>query len=145
VEVEALFEGSTPLAQKLAAGGPYASAARLLTRAHKLLYELTEEEKIATLNAHPRIGEDPARLSVHSLAEQGEEPVPELEWLNATYEEKFGFRFVVFVNGRLKGDIVKVMKERLNRDRNQELETGLKAVVDIAGSRLKNEKRRSRD
>jgi 2-oxo-4-hydroxy-4-carboxy--5-ureidoimidazoline (OHCU) decarboxylase len=29
-----------------------------------------------------------------------------------------------------------VLKERLKNDRNQELETGLRAVVDIAASRI---------
>jgi len=142
VEVDLLFEGSTPLAQKLAAEGRYRSGARLVARASKLLEQLSEAEKIATLNAHPRIGEHPARMSAHSRAEQGDEPVPELEWLNATYEEKFGFRFVVFVNGRPKREIVKVLKQRLNNPRDQELVTGLKAVVDIARSRLEKESSR---
>ena len=67
---------------------------------------------------------------------------PQMEWLNATYEEKFGFRFVVFVNGRPKREIVKVLKQRLNNPRDQELVTGLKAVVDIARSRLEKESSR---
>jgi 2-oxo-4-hydroxy-4-carboxy--5-ureidoimidazoline (OHCU) decarboxylase len=142
VEVDALFEGTTPLAQKLAAAGRYRSGARLVARASELLEHLSEAEKIATLNAHPRIGEHPARMSAHSRAEQDDEPVPELEWLNATYEEKFGFRFVVFVNGRPKREIVKVLKERLSNPRDQELATGLKAVVEIARSRLEKESSR---
>ena len=81
-------------------------------------------------------------MSASSRAKQGDEPVPELEWLNATCEAKFGFRFVVFVDGRSKREIVKVLKERLNNDRDQELATGLRAVVDIARSRLEKEKAR---
>ena len=108
----------------------------MIARAYELLGELTEEEKIATVNAHPRIGEDPARLSRLSLAEQGADRLPELEQLNADYETRFGFRFVVFVNGRPKRAIVEVLRQRLGNDRNPELETGLRAVVDIAASRL---------
>jgi len=108
----------------------------MIERAYELLGDLSEEEKIATVNAHPRIGEDPARLSRLSLAEQGADQVPELERLNADYESRFGFRFVVFVNGRPKSEILKVLRQRLGNDRNQELETGLRAVVDIAASRL---------
>jgi len=136
VAVEALFEGSTPLARKLAGGAPYESAAAMIARAYQLLPRLTEEEKIATVNAHPRIGEDPARLSRLSLAEQGADRLPELERLNAEYESRFGFRFVVFVDGRPKAEIVEVLKQRMHNDRNQELETGLRAVVDIARSRI---------
>jgi len=136
VEVDALFEAASPLAQRLAAEAPFKTGTQLVNRAYKLLDALSEPEKIATLNAHPRIGEDPLRLSTASRSEQGDEPVPELEWLNATYEEKFGFRFVVFVNGRPKRDLVKILKQRLNNGREQELATGLKAVVDIARARL---------
>jgi 2-oxo-4-hydroxy-4-carboxy--5-ureidoimidazoline (OHCU) decarboxylase len=136
VAVEALFEGSTPLARRLLAEGPHASDAAMIARAYLLLADLTEEEKIATVNAHPRIGEDPARLSRPSLAEQGADRLPELDRLNAQYEARFGFRFVVFVNGRPKSEIAEILKQRLGNNRNQELETGLRAVVDIAAARL---------
>ncbi len=108
----------------------------MIARAYALLDDLTEEEKIATVNAHPRIGDDPARLSRLSLAEQGSDRLPELERLNAEYESRFGFRFVVFVDGRPKSEIVKMLRQRLSNDRHQELETGVRAVVDIAASRL---------
>jgi 2-oxo-4-hydroxy-4-carboxy--5-ureidoimidazoline (OHCU) decarboxylase len=136
VAVETLFEGSTPLARRLLAEAPHGSEAAMIARAYQLLPDLTEEEKIATVNVHPRIGEDPARLSRLSLAEQGADRLPELDRLNAEYESRFGFRFVVFVNGRPKSEIVEVLKRRMSNDRNQELETGLRAVVDIAASRL---------
>jgi len=108
----------------------------MIDRAYRLLPELEEEEKIATLNAHPRIGEDPARLSRLSLAEQGSDSMPELDRLNAEYESRFGFRFVVFVDGRSKSEVVEVLKVRMERARDQELDEGLRAVVDIAASRV---------
>jgi 2-oxo-4-hydroxy-4-carboxy--5-ureidoimidazoline (OHCU) decarboxylase len=136
VAVEALFEGSTPLARRLAADGPYDSEEAMIAHAHDLLAELSEEEKVETLNAHPRIGEDPDRLSRLSLAEQGADHVPELDRLNDEYEDRFGFRFVVFVNGRHKSEVMEILRQRMSGDRNEELETGLRAVVDIAGSRI---------
>jgi len=136
VAVETLFEGATPLARRLLAEAPHRSDAAMIARAYQVLADLTEEEKVATVNAHPRIGDDPARLSRLSLAEQGADPRPELERLNAEYESRFGFRFVVFVNGRPKSEIAEVLRRRMENDRNQELETGLRAVVDIARARL---------
>ena len=72
-------------------------------------------------------------------AEQGVggDPVTltELAYLNQVYEEKFGFRFVVFVAGRPKAEILEVLRERLERDREQELETGLEELVAIARDR----------
>ena len=135
--IEEALEGSTPLAVKLAARGPYRSPAELIERMQAVIPMLTEQEKIATLNAHPRIGEDPRRLSARSRKEQGSEVLPELERLNAEYERRFGFRFVVFVAGRPKSEIVKVLKRRLGLSRDEEMAEGLKAIVAIAQDRLR--------
>jgi 2-oxo-4-hydroxy-4-carboxy--5-ureidoimidazoline (OHCU) decarboxylase len=135
--IEEALEGSTPLAEKVRAAGPYRSTAELIARMRATLPTLTEAEKVATLNAHPRIGEDPRHLSERSLREQGAKAVPELDRLNAEYERRFGFRFVVFVNRRPKAQIVDVLQERLHRSREEEMEEGLRAIVAIAEDRLR--------
>lgn len=136
--VEEALEGSTPLAEKVRAGGPYHSTAEVVARMRAVLPTLTEAERVATLNAHPRIGEDPRHLSQRSLQEQGANAVPELDRLNAEYERRFGFRFVVFVNRRPKAQIVEVLQERLHRSREEEMEEGLRAIVAIAEDRLRS-------
>jgi 2-oxo-4-hydroxy-4-carboxy--5-ureidoimidazoline (OHCU) decarboxylase len=135
--IEEALEGSTPLAERVRAGGPYLTTADLVAQMRAVLPTLTEAEKVATLNAHPRIGEDPRHLSERSLREQGANVVPELERLNAEYERRFGFRFVVFVNRRPKAQIVEVLQERLHRSREEEMEEGLRAIVAIAADRLR--------
>ena len=134
--IEEALEGSSPLAQKIRSGGPYVSAGQLIAQMRAVLPALTEEEKVATLNAHPRIGDDPGRLSSRSLQEQGADALPELARLNTEYERRFGFRFVVYVNRRPKSEIVEVLRRRLRRSRAEELEEGLRAIVDIAEDRL---------
>jgi 2-oxo-4-hydroxy-4-carboxy--5-ureidoimidazoline (OHCU) decarboxylase len=138
ITIEEALEGSSPLAQKVKAGGPYRSADQLIAQMRAVLPTLTEEEKVATLNVHPRIGEDPRRLSARSLEEQGGDQLPELSRLNAEYERRFGFRFVVFVNRRPKAEIARVLEERLRRSREEEMEEGLHAMVDIAADRLRS-------
>ena len=59
----------------------------------------------------------------------------ELSYLNQVYEEKFGFRFVVFVAGRTRAEILPVLQERLARTREEELATGLSELVAIARDR----------
>jgi 2-oxo-4-hydroxy-4-carboxy--5-ureidoimidazoline (OHCU) decarboxylase len=135
--LEELFEASSPLARKLAAHGPYSSSQEIIARARELLPTLSPEEKIATLNTHPRIGEDPKRMSARSRNEQGSDVIPELAQLNAEYEQRFGFRFVVFVNRRSKREIAQDMRQRLQRSPEHEMETGLEAIVDIAEDRLR--------
>ena len=136
--IEEALEGSTPLAEKVRAGGPYHSTAEVIAGMRATVPTLTEAEKVATLNAHPRIGADPRHLSRRSLQEQGANSVPELDRLNAEYERRFGFRFVVFVNRRPKGQIVDVLQERLHRSREEEMEEGLRAIVAIAEDRLRS-------
>jgi 2-oxo-4-hydroxy-4-carboxy--5-ureidoimidazoline (OHCU) decarboxylase len=130
-ELADLFEGRTRLVELLAErDDPLGSAGDAIA-------ELTDQEKREALNAHPAIG---ARtLSERSAAEQGAGGHPavltELACLNQVYEEKFGFRFVVFVNGRPKSEILKVLQERLERSPDEELETGLRELVAIARDR----------
>jgi 2-oxo-4-hydroxy-4-carboxy--5-ureidoimidazoline (OHCU) decarboxylase len=115
--IDEALEGSTPLAEKARAAGPYGSSAELVARMRAILPQLSESEKVATLNAHPRIGERAERLSVRSLQEQGQDVVPELDRLNAEYERRFGFRFVVFVNRRSNAAVLDVLRGRMQRSR----------------------------
>jgi 2-oxo-4-hydroxy-4-carboxy--5-ureidoimidazoline (OHCU) decarboxylase len=61
----------------------------------------------------------------------------ELEELNRVYEDRFGFRFVVFVNRRPRREIVPILRERLERSRDEELVTGVDEIVQIAIDRWK--------
>ena len=130
-ELAELFEGDTPLVQRLA------ELDDPLEHADDALATLSEEEKVEALNAHPAIGA--RNLSERSASEQGKGGHPavltELAYLNQVYEEKFGFRFVVFVNGRPKSEILEVLQQRLERTRQEELQTGLRELVAIARDR----------
>ena len=59
----------------------------------------------------------------------------DLATLNVAYERKFGFRFVVFVNRRPKSEILEVLRERIGRPREEELDTGCRELVAIAKDR----------
>jgi 2-oxo-4-hydroxy-4-carboxy--5-ureidoimidazoline (OHCU) decarboxylase len=130
-ELEDLFEGRTALVEKLA------EVEDPLTRADEVLASLSEEEKIEALAAHPAIGA--RRLSPRSFAEQGASADPavlsELAYMNQVYEEKFGFRFVVFVAGRPKREILEVLHGRIGNTREEELETACRELVAIARDR----------
>ena len=113
-----------------------------LGRAREVLAGLPEEQRVEALAHHPRIGE--RKLAGRSATEQGEpaqedpEVMAELAGLNAAYEERFGFRFVVFVNRRPRAEIVPVLRERLERTRAEELESGCDELVAIAVARWRS-------
>ena len=131
-ELSELFEGRTRLVERLA------EIEDPLGRANEVVALLTEEEKVEALAAHPAIGQKDG-LSARSAAEQGPEDDPcvlvYLATLNSAYERKFGFRFVVFVNRRPKSEILAVLRTRLGRSREEELDTGCRELVAIAKDR----------
>jgi 2-oxo-4-hydroxy-4-carboxy--5-ureidoimidazoline (OHCU) decarboxylase len=109
-----------------------------LTRARTLVHELPDDEKREILDAHPAIGQRTG-LSARSAAEQGSDDDPavldELARLNAAYEERHGFRFVVFVNRRPRAEILEVLRERIDNPTGEERETALDELVAIAEDR----------
>jgi OHCU decarboxylase len=135
-----LFETAPPLADALYAKRPYASYEELIGTAEALVSEMPFADQVAVLSAHPRIGANPATLSALSAREQGTSDPPtvlqELARLNQEYEDRFGFRFVVFVNRRPKSEILEVLKRRLDNTREAELATGLHDMFLIARDRF---------
>jgi 2-oxo-4-hydroxy-4-carboxy--5-ureidoimidazoline (OHCU) decarboxylase len=133
-QLEELFEGRTRLVEKLA------EQEDPLGSANEVIAQLSEREKLEALNAHPAIGA--GNLSARSAAEQGSGGDPavltELAYQNQVYEEKFGFRFVVFVNRRPKAEILDVLRRRLENTREEELDTALGELVAIAEDRWRH-------
>jgi 2-oxo-4-hydroxy-4-carboxy--5-ureidoimidazoline (OHCU) decarboxylase len=120
-ELAELFSGRTRLVQRLAAHEDPLGVAR------EVIAGASEDEQAEALAAHPRIGE-------RSPEQHGDDPcvLVELLALNRAYEEKFGFRFVVFVNGRSRAELLPVLRKRLQRTRPEELATGCDDLVSIA-------------
>lgn len=141
-----LFESAPRFLARLVAERPFHDDAGLIDRATEVARMMPDEEQIALLDAHPRIGADPASVSPMSHAEQGygapTAPDPaawigeELATLNEAYERAFGFRFVIFVAGRPRAEIVPLLERALRNDRTAELRRGLDDVVHIAADRL---------
>ena len=131
-ELAGLFEGRTRFVELLAAhDNPLGSAVAVID-------ELSDAEKREVLDAHPAIGQK-SGLSARSASEQGTDDDPdvlaELARLNAEYEARHGFRFVVFVNGRPKAEILVVLRDRIDNPTDEELETALHELVAIATDR----------
>ena len=128
-ELAELFEGHTRLVAQLA---PLEDP---LGQARKVLADAPEDEQIEALGTHPRIGQR-VNISEQAALEQGsdEDPVllAALVKLNKSYEQKYGFRFVVFVDGRPRAEILSVLRQRLQHSRDEELAAGLDDLVAIA-------------
>ena len=141
-----LFEGAPRFLARLAKARPYDGMRSLFRAGRRIALEMSDPEQVELLNAHPRIGADPTAVSELSYREQGYDRAPNqadaaiarrLHELNDAYEERFGFRFVVFVAGRRRGEIVSVIEDALAADPDQERRRGLGDVVSIAEDRLR--------
>ena len=123
-ELEELFGGPSELVDVLA------ETEDPLERAEEIALSLDDRDKAAALAQHPRIGEP-------SPEQSGGDPaiITELSYLNQVYEEKFGFRFVVFVAGRSREELLPLLRDRLERTPEEELETGMRELVAIAKAR----------
>ena len=140
----ALFEHAPRFVERVS-GQTAGSLEELLDRAERIAGELPEYEQIELIDGHPRIGADPATVSATSFREQGYDRAPpgaqpelgeRLARLNDAYEDRFGFRFVVFVAGRTRSEIAEFLESRLDADRGEELERALRDVFAIARDRL---------
>jgi 2-oxo-4-hydroxy-4-carboxy--5-ureidoimidazoline (OHCU) decarboxylase len=134
-ELAALFEGRTRFVERLA------TEPDPLVPARTLVHELPADEQREVLDAHPAIGQR-AGLSARAAAEQGADAEPavldELARLNAAYEARHGFRFVVFVNGRPKAAILDVLRARIGNPTPRELATAVDELVSIAEARWRS-------
>jgi 2-oxo-4-hydroxy-4-carboxy--5-ureidoimidazoline (OHCU) decarboxylase len=144
-EVAPLFEGAAAFLSRLAAARPFDSDHDLMTKAREVARTMPEPDQIELLNAHPPLGADPESVSAASFEEQGFGPdddgqgqvvLDELAMLNEVYEQRFGFRFVVFVASRPLSSITPLIEAAMRNDRPAELARGLDEVIDIAADRL---------
>lgn len=124
---------------------PHNEPVHIVNKARVVLENWDESDRIALLNSHPRIGAAPETLSGASRLEQSGHDDPDtladLGRLNDDYERRFGFRFVVFVNGRLNSTIIPVLRRRLEHSRDEELAVGIEEYLAIARVRLEQQRR----
>jgi 2-oxo-4-hydroxy-4-carboxy-5-ureidoimidazoline decarboxylase len=124
------FCASRRWATELISNYRYSGEEALLREAESIWFSLPDSDWLEAFAAHPRIGEKKASTTAYlasseteqSAAQQTLEPVAEaLLKGNSAYEEKFGFRYIVFASGRTAPELLAVLEERLTHTREEEL------------------------
>ena len=112
---------------------PFASKEILLDMACLSWLGLSEQDYLQAFDGHPRIGDiqslkekykhtqDMASKEQAGVKGADEHIIIELAKLNKSYENKFGFIFIVCASGKSAGQMLTLLKGRLNNDRNDEL------------------------
>ncbi len=147
-----LFEGAPRFLGRLAVARPFGTLDALFEHARRIAHAMPAAEQLELIDAHPRLGAPPASVSALSFVEQGYDQesadraahdaeqerarvAAELDRLNTAYEERFGFRYCVFVAGRPRAELLAGLREALEADRRDEISRAIDAVVDIAADR----------
>ena len=121
--VSTLFEHSPVLDQHLIphlAVSTFTSYTELIDLSFGIIKSWPPTLRSSFISGHPRIGEqNPAQLSALSAAEQTRYHTPRwvierLGWLNGVYEGRYeGLRYITFVNGRTRREVMEEMEGRL--------------------------------
>ena len=142
-----IFEHSPWVAERAAAGRPYATVEHMHQAMCAVVAAAAHGEQMALIQAHPRLGargRQRQELTASSASEQrragldalSDEQFAELLRLNAQYEQRFGFPFILAVRGHSPDSILAAMRSRLGNDLEAERRTALEQIARIAGLRL---------
>ncbi|HEX3729136.1 MAG TPA: 2-oxo-4-hydroxy-4-carboxy-5-ureidoimidazoline decarboxylase [Opitutaceae bacterium] len=141
-----LFEHSPWVAEAARASRPFADARDLHAQLCAAMRAAPRERRLALIRAHPNLA---ARLTQLTAASQGEQAdagldrlapaeLDEFRRLNADYQARFGFPFVICARLNAKDAILAAMRERLGRDPAGEEEAALAEIEKIAWLRLED-------
>jgi OHCU decarboxylase len=109
-------------ANRVAAGRPYADFTALLEVCEAAWSELANDEWLAAIKGHPRIGESGGHAPKSSEREQSgvsaalPESLAALAAENRTYEARFGHVFMISASGLTADDVLAALRQRLSND-----------------------------
>lgn len=101
--------------------------------------ELSDEEWLAAMKAHPRIGERGGADSAREQSRAMQAPAATLDELaaqNRRYEEKFGHVFLIYASGRDADEVLAELRRRMKNDPAAELSEAKRELRRIAHLRL---------
>jgi 2-oxo-4-hydroxy-4-carboxy-5-ureidoimidazoline decarboxylase len=142
-----VFEHSPWVAERVSKKRPFKSVDELHQTMITAVWSAPQPSQMALLRAHPELagkaamrGELTAESSLEQsgagLAHCSPEELARLTALNAAYNKKFGFPFILAVKGYDREGILREFERRVARDSSVEFEEALKQVARITRFRL---------
>jgi 2-oxo-4-hydroxy-4-carboxy-5-ureidoimidazoline decarboxylase len=140
--------GAERWVESMMARRPFGSSVAALTAARDEWFALPPESWLEAFSHHPRIGDRDAMrarfgatrsLSAREQAgvsQTSEVVLNELLEANRSYEERFGFIFIVCASGKSAEEMLALMRARMNNDRPVELRIAAEEHANICELRL---------
>jgi OHCU decarboxylase len=141
--------GSKRWANEMADARPFSTLETLLATANDFWWSLDQSDWLEAFRSHPKIGEKKAADKVSTQSQQWSgqeqsgvanasgETVSTLADLNADYEKKFGFIFIICATGKTSDEMLSTLRERLQHDPATELPIAAAEQSKITELRLK--------
>jgi 2-oxo-4-hydroxy-4-carboxy-5-ureidoimidazoline decarboxylase len=150
LEQFAICCGASKWAEKMTAFRPFQHKNELFNLTENIWFSLTSEDWLEAFSHHPKIGDiNSLRKKFHKtkswsekeqsgIQEAGENILKDLAESNRLYEEKFGYIFIVCATGKSAGEMLALLKVRLENDPEAELLIAAKEQNKITQLRLDN-------
>lgn len=141
--------GATRWAGAVEQGRPYESVEQLLGKANDVWWTLDATDWLQAFRSHPKIGEQKTANAVSAQSQkwstqeqQGVQhaapgAIERLAKLNADYEKKFGFIFIVCATGKSSDEILALLEKRLRNESAAELPIAAAEQAKITELRLR--------
>jgi len=140
--------GSKNWARQLTAARPFASFDELIAKADRIWWSLDSQDWLEAFHSHPKIGEKKAAAptAVESqrwsedeqaaIRDSAEQTLEALAKLNQTYEENFGYIFIVCASGKSSEEMLAILRARLDNNPDAELRVAAAEQAKITQLRL---------
>ncbi|MBQ4832925.1 2-oxo-4-hydroxy-4-carboxy-5-ureidoimidazoline decarboxylase [Pseudoalteromonas sp. MMG010] len=112
---------------------PFNTQEQIFTSAETVWQQLGESDYLAAFEGHPQIGDlstlskkyaataDKAGHEQSAMSEADKHTLEQMIRLNHAYLEKFGFIFIVCATGKSAAQMLTLIEQRINNDRDEEL------------------------
>lgn len=140
--------GSQKWAQQMSEHLPFRGERDLFETAEQVWWGLAPEDWLEAFRSHPKIGEQKpdSETSATSLswsqreqagvADAGADTRQLLTEMNRSYEEKFGFIYIVCATGKSSEELLRILRERLANTAETELRNAAAEQAQITKLRL---------
>jgi OHCU decarboxylase len=141
--------GSKRWAHAMTRRRPYAGIEDLTLTSDKIWWALDQSDWLEAFRSHPKIGEKKPADTVSTQSQQwsgheqsgvesaAQQTLDELAQLNHEYEAKFGFIFIVCATGKSAGEMLSILRSRLQNEIGTELPIAAAEQAKITEIRLK--------
>ena len=141
--------GSKNWARQVTSARPFASLEELMTEADRIWWSLDQQDWLEAFHSHPKIGEKKAAAPTaveaqhwsedeqSGLRNSAQQTLDALAKLNRTYEEKFGFIFIVCASGKSSEEMLAILHDRLKNNAAEELRIAAAEQAKITQLRLR--------